>query len=60
MDNKLALSIQETAKALGLSHATVRTMIASGQLHAVRVGTGHGKYIVPREALNDLLKVRVA
>lgn len=57
---KMAYSIQEAAEALGLAASTIRVMIESGQLHAVRIGHGKGKFLIPRRALDDLLSRKVA
>jgi excisionase family DNA binding protein len=54
---KLALSIREAAEALGLHPDTVRGMVETGQLPAVRVGVGKGKWIIARQALDDLFQV---
>lgn len=60
MEKKLALSIAEAAEALGVASSTVRTMISTGQLKATRVGIGKGKWLVSRQALDDLLAGKVA
>ena len=57
---KLALSIKEAADALGMTASTIRKMIETGQLHAVRVGIGKGRYVIPRQAISDLLSGKVA
>jgi excisionase family DNA binding protein len=59
---KLALSIREAADALSLHPDTVRVMVESGQLPAIRAGKpgGKGKWIIARQALEDLLQVQMA
>jgi excisionase family DNA binding protein len=48
----LAYSVAQTAEALGCSETTVRRMIASGQLQAVRLC---GRVVVPVVAIEKLL-----
>ena len=56
---KRALSVNEVAAELGIAAATVRTMLETGQLVGCRIGNG-GKWIVARESVDDLFKVKVA
>jgi excisionase family DNA binding protein len=54
---KIAMSMKEVCEALGLDRSTVRNLIETGRLPAVRVGRpgGRGKFIVSRQAVEDLL-----
>lgn len=49
-DHRL-LSVEEAARRLGASWATVRDLIETGQLRAVKVGS---RYRVPTSALGEL------
>jgi excisionase family DNA binding protein len=51
-DERLAFSQQETANKLGVSLKTVANWIASGNLHAVKIG---GRVLIPAAAIDDLL-----
>ncbi len=50
---RLALSVRETARALGASPASVWRWITSGELPAVRIG---GRVFIPHEALRRRLE----
>jgi excisionase family DNA binding protein len=49
---RLALSIEETAKTSGLSRATLYRLIADGKLTTIKIGA---RRIVPIGAINALL-----
>ncbi len=51
----MALSISETAQALGVADSTIRKMIEAGTLPATRIGVGRGRWVIARKALEDLL-----
>lgn len=57
---RLALSIQEAAEALGVAPSTIRKMIAANQLPATRVGIGRGRFRIATKAIEGLLSGRVA
>ena len=54
MTEPLAYTVARTAKLLGCSDNTLRRMISSGQLRAVRLC---GKLVVPLVAIEELLGV---
>jgi excisionase family DNA binding protein len=54
MSDPLAYSVSRTAKLLGCSDNTVRRLITSGQLRAVRLC---GRVVVPVVAIEELLGV---
>lgn len=56
-DQKLAFSIVETGQKTDLHPDTVRTLIRTGRLRAVRVGR---RYIVPATAIDEFLADRFA
>jgi excisionase family DNA binding protein len=48
----LTLSPDEVAKVLQVTSRTVRRMVATGELHAVRsIASGSARYIIPRSEL---------
>jgi excisionase family DNA binding protein len=49
---RLAFSIRETARLLGISHATVRVLIRDGRLRAVSAGR---KFLVPKAVIDAYL-----
>lgn len=53
LPDRLAYSIAESARLLGLSESTVKRLLASGKLVAVRVGV-HRR--IPRDELYRLLE----
>lgn len=50
---KLAYSLKETAQALGVSHSTVRRMVAEGELSSVRTGA---RVLIPVESVRNFLQ----
>lgn len=46
-----ALSVAQAAQLLRRDQKTIRRWIAAGELEAVRVGTGKGKWQITRRAL---------
>lgn len=54
-DHRLALSLQEVARLLGVHPLTIRRAVELGQLPAVKVGR---RRLIPRQALDDLLSAR--
>lgn len=54
---KLALSILDTAEALGLSDRTVRDMIQAGELPHLHEGT---RILVPADMLREWLRQRAS
>jgi excisionase family DNA binding protein len=52
-ENRRALSIIETARACGLSRATLYRLIAAGKLATIKVGS---RRLVPIVALDALLR----
>jgi excisionase family DNA binding protein len=52
MDDKLAYSIEEAARALSVSERTFRGMVAREEIRVVRVGR---RVVIPRDALAELL-----
>jgi excisionase family DNA binding protein len=60
-DSAGALTIREVAGVLGCSSATVRRLIRSGRLPALRLGEPpHGRFRVSREDLADFARRPVA
>jgi excisionase family DNA binding protein len=55
MDESRAFSVSEVASRSGVSERTVRRLIATKRLRAVRLGR---RVIVPQDALVDLLAGR--
>jgi excisionase family DNA binding protein len=51
----LAVSISETAKALGLGRTTIYAMIADGRLEAIKLGR---RRLVPVESIRRLVAKR--
>lgn len=51
--HRVALSINEVAASLGLSRSTVKNLIATGKLEAVRIGR---RVVVTPEARAELLR----
>lgn len=54
---RVAFSIPETGRLLGLSRNSVESAIERGDLHAVRVG---GRRLIPAFAIDRLLGLEVA
>jgi excisionase family DNA binding protein len=52
VQNKLTLSVPETAALLGISRAHAYELVARGQLPALRLGR---RLVVPRQAIENLL-----
>jgi len=50
---RLTLTVEEAAWALGISRATAYTLANSGRLPAIRISDR--RLIVPRKAIDDLL-----
>lgn len=50
---KLAYSIQEVEKILGVSHQSVYNLLSEGKLKTFRIG---GRRLVSRRALEDFIK----
>jgi len=53
MEHKLAMGLREAGESVGLSHWTLRKMIAEGKLPSVRVGR---RVLVEPEALRQLIE----
>jgi excisionase family DNA binding protein len=51
-DERLAYSVEEVAKRLGLTERAVRQLVKSGQLRAVRAGR---LYRIPADAVTEFL-----
>lgn len=58
LKSRLALTVAEVADCIGTSPATVRSMIASGELAGCKIGGGTERvtYVVPVPALNAWLE----
>lgn len=52
---KIALSVQETALAIGVSDRTVHSLIKSGELPTMRIGT---RQLVPTDVLREWCRER--
>lgn len=50
--SKLAYSVEEARRSLGISRALIYELITSGRLHSVKVGA---RRIIPASALEDFL-----
>ena len=53
MEQKLAMGLREAGESVGLSHWTLRKMIAEGKLPSIRVGR---RVLVEPEALRQLIE----
>lgn len=53
MENKFSMGLKEAGEAVGLSHWTLRKLIAEGKLSAFRVGR---RVLVEPEALRQLIE----
>lgn len=53
---KLALSIVETAEAIGVCERTVQTLLSNGEIPSVRVGQ---RRLIPVDALKEWLSKRI-
>ena len=53
MENKLTLTVSETAKLLGLSRASAYSLAAQGVIPTIRLGR---RLVVPKVALQKLLE----
>ena len=60
--DKLALTVKETSETLSVSTKTVRALIDSGRLPAIRVGEGkeRAKWLVPKDSIHSFLQGQVA
>lgn len=60
--SKLAYGIKDLSEALGIAPSTVRTLIDTGKLRAVRVGKpgGRGKFLISGEAVQKFLRGELA
>ena len=50
---KLTMTVEETAAALGISRATAYTLVNSGRLPVIRISDR--RWIVPKRAIEELL-----
>jgi excisionase family DNA binding protein len=55
--DSLAFSVEEAARLIGVSRATVYVLISTGELRTIKI---RKRRLVPREALLDLLAASVA
>lgn len=53
---KVALSMKEVAQALGIAEHTVRRLVRTGELPAIRIS--ERRIIIPAEALNNWLSAK--
>ena len=49
---KLAYSVEEACKALGISRVLVYELISTGQIHSIKVGA---RRLIPASALTEFL-----
>ena len=56
MDDRLALSVEDAARLLGISRTLAYEAVARGELPSVRLGK---RIVVPRRALDELLEAAV-
>ena len=52
MDDRLALSVEDAARLLGISRTLAYESVARGELPSIRLGK---RIVVPRRALDELL-----
>jgi excisionase family DNA binding protein len=57
MDDRLAIGISETCKAIGLSRSSVFELIRQGKIPVVRIGR---RTLVPVEGLREFLRLNTA